>query len=185
MTLKKNLLSTQRIVKNNSELPLPIVLIETLFLIVSEQLQVSGKVHTRLLHLLCDGVWASFPHSTIKHFKWTDNSTVSIPAAIFLNCKNHNTCATRLAVCLLFHELRQPTTSKTFTFSLYMLSSTTCCSLVLNRPPIMCRQNTFSVSTGNTSPFSEEPELVDWKGFIITIVKFWRNPGFSYQCSVS
>ena len=42
------------------------------------------------------------------------------------------------------------------TFPLYWLSSTTCCSLILNRLLIMCRQNTFSVSTGNTSPSGEE-----------------------------
>ncbi len=88
---------------NNSDLPLPMVLIET----ISDSLRAASGFWqspyiTWLIHLLCDGVWASVPHSTIKHFKYTDNSTVSIPAAIFLNCKNHNTCAIRLAVCLLF-----------------------------------------------------------------------------------
>ncbi len=62
-----------------------------------------------------------------------------------------------LATSALTTELRQPSTSKTFTFSFILLSSTACCSLVLNRPPIMCRQNTFSVSTRNTSPSGEEP----------------------------
>ncbi len=31
-------------------------------------------------------------------------------------------------------------------FPFILLSSTICCSIVLNRPPIMCHQNTFSVA---------------------------------------
>ena len=42
-------------------------------------------------------------------------------------------------------------------FTFILLSSTACCSLVLNWPPIMWHQNTFTESTGNTSPSRKEP----------------------------
>ncbi len=58
---------------------------------------------------------------------------------ILVGSRESNPGTLVLATSALTTDLWQPTTSKTFTLSLYMLSSTTCCSLVLNRIPIMCR----------------------------------------------
>ena len=48
-------------------------------------------------------------------------------------------------------------------FSFILVSSTACCDLVLNRLPFMCRQNTFSVSTINTSPIDLNNWIVEYR----------------------
>ena len=50
-----------------------------------------------------------------------------------------------LATGAVTTELQQPSTSRVSHCSYILLSNTTCCSLILNRPPIMCRQNSFLV----------------------------------------
>ncbi len=79
----------------SSDLPLPTVLTETQFLMVSELLCDSDRVHGLFVFYLMDSELLNLVQLNI--FGRTDNSMVSVPAALFFfNCKINkqlNTCA--------------------------------------------------------------------------------------------